>query len=127
MPATLHVLVGPMAALLLSALPGGSGAGQGASAAIVLGSQDDGRVVVLQHGQQVEVRLPAHSASGYRCWLRGAAAAVLDLEQEPARVAGAHSWRFRAITIGTGDLLFECGQELASSDRHAYVFHVRVR
>jgi len=87
---------------------------------------DDGGVVHLAPGQRVEVRLPAYSASGYRCWLRSTPFALLDLEQEPARVAGAHTWRFRAQAAGQGELLFECGQELASTAARIFAFHVSV-
>lgn len=125
------------AALLAWALAGckagegqdGPGAAPAAIAppVLVLTRDDDGRPVQMETGQRVDVRLPAHSASGYRCWLRATPSSVLDLEQEPARVAGAHTWRFRAVAAGQGELLFECGQELASSDRHVYAFHMRVR
>lgn len=93
---------------------------------LALDRNDDGRVVAMSPGQRLEVRLPAHSASGYRCWLRTIPETLLDLEQEPARVAGAHTWRLRALKAGQGELLFECGQELASSDRRIYAFHVRI-
>ncbi|OEZ02553.1 hypothetical protein BIY45_00100 [Stenotrophomonas sp. BIIR7] len=94
---------------------------------LVLNRDDDGRPVQVLTGQRVEVRLPAHSASGYRCWLRATPSSLLDLEQEPARVAGAHAWRFRALAAGQGELLFECGQELGSSERRVFAFHMRVR
>lgn len=93
---------------------------------LALDRNDDGRVVSMTPGQRVEVRLPAHSASGYRCWLRSTPFALLDLEQEPARVAGPHTWRFRAQAKGQGELVFECGQELASSDRRVHAFHIRI-
>jgi hypothetical protein len=51
---------------------------------------------------------------------------VLDLEREPARVAGPHTWRFRGLAAGQGELLFECGQELATRNRRIYAFHVRI-
>lgn len=92
---------------------------------IALDQGDDGRVVTVAPGQPLEVRLPAHSASGYRCWLRTTPAAVLDLEWEPARVAGPHTWRFRGLAAGQGELMFECGQELATRNRRIYAFHVR--
>ncbi len=124
-------------ALLVGALLGCSGSVQPPAAAgvapatialpvIALDHDDDGRVVHVSPGQRVEVRLPAHSASGYRCWLRTTPAAVLDLEREPARVAGPHTWRFRGLAAGQGELLFECGQELATRQRRIYAFHVRI-
>lgn len=94
---------------------------------LVLNRDDNDRPVHLMAGQRVEVRLPAHSASGYRCWLRATPSLLLDLEQEPARVAGAHTWRFRALAAGQGELMFDCGQELADTAREDVVFHVRVR
>lgn len=126
--------VAALFAWALAGCKGGDGqVGPGAAPAamtppvLILTRDDDGRVVAMTPGQKVEVRLPAHSASGYRCWLGDSASPVLDLEQEPARVAGAQTWRFRAIAVGEGELLFDCGQELAGSDRRAYAFHVRVR
>lgn len=73
------------------------------------------------------MQLPAHSASGYGCWLRGSTEPVLVLLEEPGRLDLMQQWRFSAAANGVGEVRFECGQELVSTQRRELVFHVLIR
>lgn len=88
---------------------------------------DNGRVVRVPRGGQLTVRLPAHSASGYRCWLRDATAPLLTVLAAPGRDGQVQDWRFAALAAGEGQVAFECGQELDTSPRRPVVFHVLIR
>lgn len=92
---------------------------------VVLHARDDGRDVRLHRGQWLAVQLPAHSASGYRCWLQDSAAGVLELEQEPTRLRAIDPWLFRTARSGHSTLRFECRQEMPEGPVRQFVFRVR--
>lgn len=90
-----------------------------------LRAEDDGREFHLHAGQWLAVRLPASSAAGYRCWLQDPAVAVLEVEQDPARIGGSHAWMFRSARAGVGELRFECHPELSGEPVRRITFHIR--
>ena len=121
--------------LLMAVLCGGAWAGlagapshaPGTVPIIIVDAADQGRTLLLPRGGQLTVRLPAQSASGYRCWLRDAPEPLLTVLAAPAREGQGQEWRIAAVAAGEANVSFECGQELAVSPRRPVVFHVLIR
>lgn len=93
---------------------------------VVLDLADSGRVVRLQHGQQLAVGLPAGGAFGDQCWIEDPAAPVLEIEQEPSRAVQSKRWLLRVVGTGQRRLRFGCHDDIRPGPPRQVEFTIQV-
>ena len=96
------------------------------------GEQDNERQIELKLGQELEITLPEVRTAGYRWTLKDAAAPACALENEDFRKPGAvggsgtHTWRLKAVSLGSGMVQLWYGREWESSGP-SKTFHLKVK